>query len=94
MIIEPKQATHYNCFVFLLLGSYYVTDMTKKLELCLLVFRILIKTEFKHIQISVPKIGKPMSKISCINPCPSTDLVPLLFLIYINDLLNTVKCKL
>ena len=30
MIIYTKQATHYNYFVFSLLGSDYVTDLIKK----------------------------------------------------------------
>ena len=38
MIMEPRQDTHYSYFdVFALLCSYYVIDMIKKLELCLLV---------------------------------------------------------
>ena len=63
MIMEPKQATHYNCFVvFSLLCSYYVTNIIKKLELRLLVVIILFKIEFGYAQINVPKIA-------CINPC-------------------------
>ena len=47
MIMEPKKSTQYNCFVvFHFLCSYYVTDMIKKLELCLLVVIILFKIEF------------------------------------------------
>ena len=45
---------------FIILCSYYVIDMIKKLELHLLVDIILVKIEFGHIQISVPKIGTPM----------------------------------
>ena len=69
MIMESKQATNYNYFVvFVLSCSYYVTDIIK-LELCLLVVIILFKIEFGHTQISVPKIGTPMSKTASINPC-------------------------
>ena len=68
MIMEPKQATHYNHFdVFSLLCSHYVIDMIKKLELHLLVDIISFKIEFGHIRISVPKIGTPMLKTACIN---------------------------
>ena len=68
MIMEPKQATHYNYFdVFSLLCSHYVIDMIKKLELHLLVDIISLKIEFGHIRISVPKIGTPMLKTACIN---------------------------
>ena len=42
--------------------------MIKKLELHLLVVIILFEIEFGHAQISVPKIGKPMSKTACIKP--------------------------
>ena len=63
MIMEPKQAMLYNYFdVFLLLYSYCVINMIKKLELHLLVDIILFKTEFGYVQISVPKIGTPMLK--------------------------------
>ena len=69
MIMGPKQATHYNCFVvFLLLYSCYVTDMIKKLEFRLLVVMILFNIQFGHAQISVPKISKLMPKATCINP--------------------------
>ena len=29
---------------------------------------VLLKIEFQHVQISVPKIGIPMLKTACINP--------------------------
>ena len=35
--------------IFSLLASCYVTDMIKKLELCLLIITILFKTEFGHL---------------------------------------------
>ena len=57
-----------NFVVFPLLCSYYVNDI-KKLELHLLVVIILFKMEFGHVQIGVPKIGEPMTKTACINPC-------------------------
>ena len=65
----PKQATHYNQFIFLLLCSCYATDMIKKLELLLLVVIILFKIEFGHTQISVSIISQPMLKTVCMNPC-------------------------
>ena len=66
MIIEPKLAAHYNHFIaFSLLCPYFITDMIKNLELRLLVLRI----EFGHAQISVPKISALVSKAACINPC-------------------------
>ena len=34
-----------------------------------MVVSVLLKIEFGHTQISVPKIGIPMSKTACINPC-------------------------
>ena len=33
MIMEPKQATHYNYFDVFLLCSYYVIDMIKKIRI-------------------------------------------------------------
>ena len=48
-VMELKQAKHYNyCVVFLLLCSYYVTDIIKKLELHILLVIILFKIEFGH----------------------------------------------
>ena len=41
--------------------------MIEELELCLLAVIILFKIEFRHTQISVPKIGTPMHKTACIN---------------------------
>ena len=38
------------------------------MELCLTVVSVLLKIRFDHAQISVPKIGIPMSKTACINP--------------------------
>ena len=84
MIMEPKQATHYNYFViFSLLCSCHVTDMLKKLELRLLVVIILFKMKFGHTQISVPKIGKPIRKIACVNPCMYTIYITCLLYIFI-----------
>ena len=59
----------YITFIILsLLWSHYVTDLIKKLELRLMVVSVFLKIKFRHAQISVPKIGMPMSKIACINP--------------------------
>ena len=41
--------------------------MIEELELCLLAVIILFKIEFRHTQISVPKIGTPLQKTACIN---------------------------
>ena len=49
-----------------------------------MVVSILLKTKFGHIQISVPKIGIPMSKTVCIKP--SALWLPM-YLEYINLLL-------
>ena len=57
--------------IFVILCSHYVADLTsnwKKLELHLMVVSVIIKTEFAHTQISVSKIGIPMSKTACIKP--------------------------
>ena len=70
MIMEPKQAIHYNYFAvfcyffryFRYYVPYYVTDI-KKLELRLLVF------------ITLLKIRKPMLKTACINPWHDFPLV-------------------
>ena len=60
-------------YIFLLLCSHSVADLIKKQELCLTVVSILLKIRFRYAQISVPKIGVPMSKKACINckmrPC-------------------------
>ena len=42
--------------------------MIKKLELCLTVVSVLLKIRFGHTQISVSKIGIPISKTACIKP--------------------------
>ena len=57
-------------FIFSLLFSHYVADLIKKLELHLMVASVVLKIKFGPAQISVPKIGTPMSKTACINPCP------------------------
>ena len=62
MIMDPKQATHLSYTINLLFFRYYVRVM-------LLVVIILFKIEVRHAQISVPKIGKPISKTACINSC-------------------------
>ena len=59
-------------FIFLLLCLYYVADLIRKLELCLMVVSVLLKIKFEHAKISMPKIGILMPKTACINPCPLT----------------------
>ena len=56
-------------FIFSLLCSHYIADLIKKLELRLMIVSVLHEIKFGHAQISVPKIGIPMSKTACINPC-------------------------
>ena len=41
---------------------------SEKLELCLTVVSVLLKIRFGHAQISMSKIGIPISKTACINP--------------------------
>ena len=60
MIMESKQAIHYN--------DYVINMIKKKLKLYLLVVLILLKM-FRHTKISVLKIGMLMSKTDCINLC-------------------------
>ena len=60
-----KLALH--LFVFSLF-SHYVTDLIKTLEMRLMVVSVFLKIKFRHAQISLPKIGIPMSKSACINP--------------------------
>ena len=55
-------------FLFSLLCLYYVTDLVKKLELSLFVTFSFQRIKFGHAHISVPKIGKSMSKKVCVNP--------------------------
>ena len=67
MIMKYKQAIHYFRFLF-----YHVYIMlliwsrNSKYVYSLLLF--LIRSKYVHAQISVPKIGIPMSKRVCINP--------------------------
>ena len=56
-------------FIFSLLCSHYIADLIKKLELRLTIVPVLLEIKFGHAQISVPKIGIPMLKTACINPC-------------------------
>ena len=62
------QCTLHLFFIFSLLCSHYVADLIKKLELHLMLVSILLKIKFGHAQISVPKIGVPISKTACIDP--------------------------
>ena len=41
--------------------SRYVADLVKKLESCLMVVSVSLKIEFGQTQISVPKIGIPVT---------------------------------
>ena len=61
--------TLYLFFIFSLLCSHYIADLIKKLELRLMIASVLHEIKFGHAEISVPKIGIPMSKTVCINPC-------------------------
>ena len=67
---SPKELSiHYIYFLFSrLLCSYYIADLIKKLEMCFMVVSVILKIEFGHTQISVLKIGIPMSETACINP--------------------------
>ena len=68
IITEELKHTLHLFFFSSVLCSQYVADFMKRLELCLMVVSVLLKTKFVSTQISVPKIGKPMSKTACINP--------------------------
>ena len=46
----------------------FIADLIKELELFLTVVLVLLKINFGHTQMSVPKIGIQMSKTACINP--------------------------
>ena len=37
-----------------------------------MVVSVLLEIKFRHAQINVPKIGIPMLKTACINPCQYT----------------------
>ena len=69
MIKESKQNYTIHFFSISSLCSYYIADLIKKLEICLTVLSVLLKIGLGHTQISVPKIGMPMLKTACINPC-------------------------
>ena len=75
MIMKYKQAIHYIWFFFWSLCLYYVTDLIKKLDCVYWLLLFLIRIKFGHAQISVTKIGIPMSETVCINPWMS-DVVP------------------
>ena len=69
MIIKESKQTNITFIYYLsLLCSHYVIDLIKKLEMHLMVVTIFLKIKFRHAQISVPKIGIPMSETACINP--------------------------
>ena len=70
IIKDSKQTIHYIWFYFLVIMFILCCWFDKKkLELRLMVVLVLLKMKFGHAQISVPKIGIPMSKTACINPC-------------------------
>ena len=68
MIMKYKQAIHYFRFLF----SYYVYIMlliwSRNWNYVYWLLLFLIRSKYVHAQISVPKIGIPMSKRVCINP--------------------------
>ena len=62
---HQKVQTNYTLhlfFIFLLLCLHYIADLIKKLQLHLMIVSVLLEIKFGHAQISVPKIGLPMSK--------------------------------
>ena len=59
--------TWYLFFIFPSFCLYYVTDLIRKLDYVNWFILFLIRIKFGHTQISVPKIGIPMSKTACIN---------------------------
>ena len=67
--------TLYLLFFFWSLCLYYVTDLIKKLDYVYWLLLFLIRIKFGHAQISVTKIGIPMSETVCINPWMS-NVVP------------------
>ena len=60
--------TLYLLFFFWSLCLYYVTDLIKKLDYVYWLLLFLVRIKFGHAQISVTKIGIPMSETVCINP--------------------------
>ena len=54
--------------IFWLLCSDCIADLIKKLELSLTAVSVLLKIRFWYVQIVVPEIGIPISKIACIYP--------------------------
>ena len=64
---SPNKLTLHLFIIFSLLCSH-VADLIKKLEMRLMVVSVFLKIKFRHAQISVPKIGIPMSKSTRINP--------------------------
>ena len=62
--------TSYTWYLFFIFLTFclYVTNLIKKLDHVNWFLLFLIRIKFGHAQISVPKIGTPMSKTGCINP--------------------------
>ena len=60
--IAIKESKLYITFIFTTPLCCY---LIKKLELGLMAVRVLLKINFRHVQISVPKIGIPTFKTVC-----------------------------
>ena len=63
-----RSDTLYLLFFFWSLCLYYVTDLIKKLDYVYWLLLFLVRIKFGHAQITVTKIGIPMSETVCINP--------------------------
>ena len=67
-------------FFIFSLCSHYVSDLIKKLTLCLMEVSVLLKIKFGHIQVSVPKIDIPTLKTDYINPWDENKVLQHIFL--------------
>ena len=56
-----------------------------------MVVSVLLKIEFGHTQISVPKIGIPMLKTACVNPCFIVNLFLICFFYFLDFCLHNFK---
>ena len=69
MIMKYKRAAHYIYFLFSRCYVYIMLPIwCKSWNRVYWLLLFLIRIKFGHAQISVPKIGVPISKIACINP--------------------------
>ena len=69
MIMKYKRAAHYIYFLFCRCYVYIMLPIwCKSWNRVYWLLLFLIRIKFGHAQISVPKIGVPISKIACINP--------------------------